>query len=171
MNPAEFEQKQYEISVQAGTNQRYHQRRANYWLWWDRAVRIAVGIMAVGAFSLSIVTAFTHPVLVDIASIAVAFTAASAAVALNVLPLGEWAAQHLDLFRRWTDLREDVDTILFDYGEEVTPEFVGRLKQLEGKAHRICGSEPECESNLYDQCFREELRSRQPRESQAICAS
>jgi len=94
------------------------------------------------------------------ASIVVGGLAALAAIALNVLPYGEWASRHNALFERWTDLREDVDKLLFEIEEVPTTQLVDRLKELEGKFHRICGTEPGYKKPLLDECYREEETSR-----------
>jgi hypothetical protein len=171
MTHDEFEQKQYHISVCAGQNQRYHQRRAHLWTRWDRGVRIAVGVLAVIAFSLAIVATFRHSGLVDWLGVIAAFAAAVAAVVLNVMPLGEWSAQHLDLFRRWTDLREDIDALEFDFQGDPTQELIDRLKALDATVHRICGTESVGpKKSLLDECYREEVRSRHPSAQATSCA-
>jgi hypothetical protein len=108
--------------------------------------------------------------LVDWIGVVIAFLAAAAAVILNILPLGECAAEHLDLFRRWTDLREDVDAVLFDLKDNPDQELIDRLKSLDAKMHRICGAEPmEPDKKLLRRCYDEEVISREgPKE--AACA-
>jgi len=136
-------------------NQRYHQSRASLFARWDRRVKIAVGLLAVAgavlAFSGSVVW-----------SVIISCLAAAAAVVLNVIPISDWHCHHVELFRRWTDLREDADALLFDLNDDVPPELIARLKSLDAKLHRICGSEPEADSRLLVECQQAEERSRQP---------
>lgn len=168
MNRHDFEQKQYEISVQAGTNQRYHQDRAWLWTWLDRSCKIAVGVIAVIGVCLAIVTIFVQRSDWIAASVTAAALAALFAIALNVSPFGDWASLHIALFQRWTDLREDVDGLLYDLEGEPTRENMDRLRQLEAKAHRICGTEPSAKLELLVKYQADEERSRHP--SSAACA-
>ena len=155
-----FEQKQYEISVAAGMNQRYHQDRISRWVWWDRFFKISVAGLAVVGVCLSIVTAFSTSALAVGSSILFASLAAIAAIALNVLPFGEWASQYASILQRWTDLREDIDALLFDLHDEPTAELVQRLKELEAKLNRINGSEPKGNRALVEHYYSMEKHSR-----------
>ena len=47
MTPDDFKDRQYEISVTAGMNQRYHQAYAHWWTGWNRSVQIVVAVLAV----------------------------------------------------------------------------------------------------------------------------
>src|SRR5438874_610231 len=118
MTRKEFEQKQYEISVCAGMNQRYHLNFSSLWIGWDRGFWIAIGILAVAGASLAVVSATVERPSSgmsswDIVSIVFASLAAVVAIALNVVPFGEWAGRHRELFGKWSDLREDVDALEF----------------------------------------------------------
>jgi hypothetical protein len=163
MNRDEFEDKQYHLSVTAGMNQRYHQNRQYLWTICNRAIQIAVGTLAVIGVCLAVTAALVESKTVDVFSIVIASAAAIAAIALNVLPLGDWAALHGDLLRRWTDLREDVDALQFDLDGEPTPDLRERLKQLDAKVHRICGGEPQFNEALLNKCFDDEEKSRHHR--------
>jgi hypothetical protein len=67
------------------------------------------------------------------------------------------------MFQRWTDLREDVESLLYDLGDgEPDSYLVTRLKELAGKVHRICGTEPETDVALAQQCYDAEMNSRKP---------
>jgi hypothetical protein len=124
-------------------------------------------VLAVAAACLAAVGLRLDNIGWDIFAVIVASVAALAAITLNLLPLNQWATEHEALFRQWTDLRDDIDELLFDIYREPTPELIDRLRQLNGKVHRICGSEPGCDRRLLDQCFRDEVRSRAP----ANCAA
>jgi hypothetical protein len=167
----DFEQEQYRISVTAGQNQRYHQARLHYWVRRDRWLRIAVAILAFLGAVASILAAVASAVAWDTLAVLIAVVAAIMAIMLNVLPLGDWIGDHRDLFRRWTDLREDVDALLFDLGDsDPTGDLVSRLKEFEAKMHRTCGAElvgPD--KKLLRECYDEEMRSRTKPE-EATCA-
>lgn len=161
MTRDEFEDKQYEISVTAGMNQRYHQSRAHKWTWWNRGVQISVAVLAVISLCLAVAAALAETALLDGLAILFSSLAVIAAIALNVLPLGDWVQQHLDLLRRWSDVREDVESLPFDLVDEPTPDLIGRLKALDAKVHRICAIEPGCDEELHKKCYQDEKRSRQ----------
>jgi hypothetical protein len=162
MKAADLNRKQYHLSVTAGMNQRYHQKRAQKWTWWNRSVQISVGIFAVLGAVLSSITPFVENFKLDLAALVVAGIAACVAVALNVLPIGMWQDSHLDLLRRWTDVREEIDSQRFIRGDKVSDEQWERLKQIDAKVHRICGSEPDCDQELLNACYAAEERSRHP---------
>jgi hypothetical protein len=157
-----FNQAQYEVSFTAGMNQRYHQIREHYWTWWDRFCKILVAVLAIAALCFSVVAWVLHDWKWDAAAVAIASAAAVAAIVLNVLPLGDWARIHQALFQRWTDLREDIDALRFTVGNEPTDAQLARLKELEAKVHRICGTEPACNEALLEKCHEAEKLSRTP---------
>lgn len=162
MTPEDFEQKQYATSVCAGMNQRYHQSKASRWARFDRSFRIAVGVAAVGGAMMSVVTATTNGWGWDALSITIASIAAGIGVSLNVVPFGDWERQHVDYFRRWSDLREEVDALEFEIADKPTATQTARLKNLDAKANRICGLEPKADEKLLNECYESEVRSRQP---------
>jgi hypothetical protein len=62
---------------------------------------------------------------------------AAAAIVLIVLPFGSLEKEHVDAFRRWTDLREEVDNLEYDLGiGEPSNEIVERLRELDAKKQR-----------------------------------
>ena len=163
MTKYDFENKQLAISMTAGTHKRYHQRRWHYWTQMDRWFKIAVGFLAVAGACFAIVTMFHAGETYDLIGMVVAILAAIVAIVLNVFAFGEWASESLDLYRRWTDLREDIDDLLFDLddSEPTRQDLVERLRRLEAKVHRICGSEPRCKQSLFLECYTDEKQSRQ----------
>lgn len=167
MTAKEFLDKQYHISVAAGMNQRIHQAKASWWTGWDRACKIIVALLAVASLCLSLWA--VSPTGADWGrfSIVISALGALAAIALNVLPLGDWASRHNALFQRWSDMREDVDSILFDVNSDPTATHIRRLKELDAKFHRICGSEPKCRPKVVKHHYAMETKSRQP--SQSVC--
>lgn len=160
MTSEQFQHKQYDISVIAGMNQRYHQRRASLFAWWDKGFRASSCVSSAVAAALVVVMAGTDNKVVAGFSIAAAVIVAAIGALLNVLPFGDWEKSHVDLFRRWTDLREEIDALLYHTNGEPSAFLISRLKELEAKAHRICGMEPACKTKLLDECHRAEERSR-----------
>jgi hypothetical protein len=163
MTKDEFLDKHYEMSVQAGMNQRYHQRYSTFFRRLDTAVKIVTAAAAVigailGAASMS----ETASELVVWSGFIVSVVTTISAVALNVVPFGNHERDHRDFFRQWTDIREDLDALLFDCGDTPSDHVVRELKKLDGKIHRICGQEPKPDDKLIDECFRAEIRSREP---------
>lgn len=160
MNAEAFKNKQYHLSVTAGMNQRIHQERASYWVCRDRAFKIMVGVLAIASLCLTTVAWSIGGYWWNLSSVVASSAAAVVAIILNVIPLADWASTHNALFQRWTDFREDVDALLFDLANETTPELKDRLKSLEAKQHRICGTEPAPKQGIIDRCYADELKSR-----------
>lgn len=160
MTKEQFKRAQYNFSVQSGMNQLYHQKVSGRWKWWDTTCKIAVGFLAVGGLCFSVAAVATGDLWLNATAISVASLSALGAVALNVLPFAEWSCRHNALFQRWTDLREDVDSLLFDFSGEPTQELITRLKLLDGRIHRICGTEPDFDELLRESCYDAEVRSR-----------
>ena len=169
MTRDEYLDKQYVLSVTAGVNQRYHQHRASVWTTWDRICKIVVGVLAVAGVCLSVATAAYKTDGWDIASIVVASLAAMAAIALNVLPLGDWASLHTALFQRWTDFREEVDDLIYRVKDTPNANDIDRLRELQAKCIRICGTEPHCKDGKLRKLQELEVKSRTP--APLACAS
>jgi hypothetical protein len=160
MTKDKFLDTQYVLSVTAGVNQRYHQRRAWLWVTCDRSCKILVGILAVASVCLSVAAAAYRGW--DTASIIVASLAAVAAIVLNVLPLGDWASLHAALFQRWTDLREEADDLLYRVHDAPTANDIERLRELQARCTRICGTEPHCKDDKLRELQELEEKSRLP---------
>jgi len=162
MNTHDIRQKQYELSVNSGMNQRYHQFKTTRWAMWDRGFRILVGLFAVaGAILTSITAAVPESSWIPV-SIVIAALAAFLAVVLNVLPFADWERDHLDLFRRWADLREEVDALLFDIDGATNDDMPERLKRIECKGTRIDALEPAPDETFLKKCYKDEMDSRKP---------
>lgn len=167
MTNDEFRHAQYDVSFTAGMNQRYHQSRASLWKKCDLSTKIAVGALAVLGAILSFVSWSDSGWLSNLLSVVAAVAAAVAAIALNVLPFGEWSSNHNALHQRWTDLREDVDALLFELdSREPDAHLLARLRELDMKVHRIGGSEPLANRTLLERCDIEErqFRGESPRQ-------
>jgi hypothetical protein len=100
----------------------------------DRLAKIAVGLLAsTGAFLTAI--DFAKPGTGwDYFSLVTAVAAGVAGIVLNVLPFSEWVNRHTELFQRWTDYREDVDDLLHDFNEEITPVLASAAHDPDGIA-------------------------------------
>jgi hypothetical protein len=126
-------------------------------------VKITTAAAAVVGVILSIATAgnSASPNLVWW-SVALSIATTIAAVALNVLPFGNWEKEHRDLFRQWTDIREDLDALLFDCPADGSPDVrtICDLKKLDAKIHRVCGQEPEGNRRFIAECYQSEVQSR-----------
>jgi len=173
MTRDDFLDKQYELSVQAGMNQRYHQRYATWYWQWDAGIKAVTAAAAVIGLALSIATAFpnSNPYLVG-AEVFLAIVTTVAAVVLNVIPVGNWEQFHRDFFRQWTDLREELESLLYECQGEPDSPHIMQLQKLEGKMHRICGQEPSPNDNLIRICFEAEKKSRKAAdEAQAQAAA
>jgi hypothetical protein len=160
MTNAEFRRNQYEVSVIAGMNQRYHQICASRLSRQDRDSKIAVGLLATFGFCFSAITVFSGHWALLAASVVTSGLAAAVAVWLSVKPYGEMACRHTALFQRWTDLREEVESLLFDLAAEPDGPLIARLKEISAKVHRICAAEPGCDTALLNECQQAEERSR-----------
>lgn len=148
----EFLDCQYKLSVCTEMNQRYHQSRASVWSYWDRGFKIAVAILSTAGAVLAFATLYEASNGYMLTSVAVAVSASLAGILLNVFPFSDWQRDHVDLFRRWTDLREEIDVLLFEVKDTPNTQQLSRLTQLEAKYHRICGAEPPCKEKLLKKC-------------------
>jgi len=160
MTNPEFKRNQYETSVIAGMNQRYHQVCADRLSKQDRISKVAVGLLATFGFCFSAITAISSHWALTTASVVLSGLAAAVAVWLSVMPYGEFACRHTALFQRWTDLREEVDSLLFELKGEPDATLESRLKEVSAKVHRISATEPGCDVELLKECQLTEERSR-----------
>ena len=162
MTRDEFDDRQLQVTTTAFANQLYHQEMSQRWIRKNRSVQIAVAFLASFGLCLSLSAALVKSGWLDFFSVIIAAGATVMAIALNVLQFGDWAQQHLDFFRRWSDLREDTEALSFDLPSEGDPsdDLVSRLKSLDGKLHRICSDEPGGRDELlYKGCQQRAKRS------------
>ena len=100
-----------------------------------RALKIVVAVLAV--FAVAAVFLFHE---LKWAEFIVALLAALAALALNVVPVGEWVTEFGEMFRSWSDLLRDVEQLELkarDLGdEEQTPEHL--VERLNDGLSRQC---------------------------------
>jgi hypothetical protein len=140
MTGADLKRSLYELKFTAGFNVRYHHRLEAFYGRWDKAIRIAVGVLAVPGLLLAVKDEPPFGVIVAIVAMA-------AAVVLNIIPVGDWEKRHGELFRLWSDLREDADLAELgccDLGDagQATEHAADRLAELTGKSHRLNAAEP-----------------------------
>ena len=158
MTNAECLKRLEKIAYTAGINQRYHQQFQWWWSIADKAVRIAVGILAViGVFVLT-------PGRESWAAV-VAFLALIAAIVLNIIPSAEREQFYGDLFRRWSDLRKDAESenlrlAARDSEANATPDVVERIRDLCEKEHCLCAAEPAPWRKFLGKCQEDENQSR-----------
>lgn len=88
---SEYKDEVYRLKFMCGFNHRYHQIVAARWRNIDRALRIALGLLAVVGLTLSMPG-------IDFGwwGFAVAFVSLAVAVILNILPVGDWEKSHND---------------------------------------------------------------------------
>jgi hypothetical protein len=172
MNRKKFLDRQYNISFHAGMNQRYHQRYATFWWRCDTWAKIITAVLAVAGAMLSVGALFEgHDPRIDYLALSVASLAAIAAVILNVVPFGAWESASRDLFRQWTDLREDSEELLFACPGEPDGHNIHDLRKLDARLHRLCGAEPSPNKAILQECHDDEKKSRsKPKETQPASA-
>ena len=143
------------LSFTAGMNQRYHQDDAQRWARLDRGVRILVGLLTTLGVAL-----LPFPVW----SAAMTIGAAIAAVVSAVVPVGDWNRVHLDLFRRWSDLRQDVDSVMIRLNKDASgaaPEhLVERFKEMTAKKVGLNALEPAPHEKRLERAYQQEHEAR-----------
>jgi hypothetical protein len=142
-------------------NVRYHQHYVCKWRIVDRAIRIAVGILAVFGLLFSVPGFDYQPwgLIVGIVSLITA-------VVLNIVPVGDWEKLHGELFRLWADLRKqaakenhracDLDD---DETKEVTKAMAERLGDLDEDGQVLDSMEPAPSKAFLKECLGDEIES------------
>jgi hypothetical protein len=153
----------YHLSFTAGMNRRYYQAKLASWKKLDNRVQIAVAMCAVVGFTLSILSLFNLP-LVNPISVVVAIFSLLAAIVLNVVPTGEECFKHGELYRRWNELHEDIESLEFRARhaavEQVDPMILDRFGELRSKKTRIEQDEPLPDEALVGKCYEAENLAR-----------
>lgn len=163
MNHQQAMQRLYELSVQAGMNQRYHQIYSSWWWGWDTFMKVTTAALSVVGAMLAVTSLYAAtPPVWDQLSLGLAVISAIVAVALNVVPFGNWEKDHRDHMRQWFDFREDVDSIRLGCQHDQTCVPFEEIKKLDGKMHRICSQEPSPNTRVIKECYDAEERSRKP---------
>lgn len=100
----------------------------------------------------------------DVLSTLVAVLALGLAIVLNIYPSAEREMFHRDLFRRWSDLREDIDSLLVLVerltASRISEEVLNRIQDFTAKKNRINGMEDAPDEALLEKCYEEENRTR-----------
>lgn len=128
--PSDLIEKLYDLSFTAGMSQRYHQSAWTQSEFLDTGVQVFVGVFAVIGFIYSMYGYFkgsdkawlVAPVIkwitrgryepdYNAVSVFTAILSLIAATVLNITPTNKSVSYHADLFRRWSELRRDVDDL------------------------------------------------------------
>jgi hypothetical protein len=136
-------------------NQRYHQILERRWTFLDRAIRIIVGVLAIVGAIIAVPS-------LDLpkSGFIIGIISVVAAVILNVLPVGDWAKTHGEMFRLWSELRKDAaqeEHKACDVCETNVPDAMSdRLCELVGKMESLNADEPAPFKKLLIRCFEDE---------------
>jgi hypothetical protein len=161
MKKKELQHRYYLLNVTCGINQRYHNLLQWRFSWLDRILKIAVGFLATFGLILACPGMDWPPL-----GLVVAFISLVVAIALNVIPVGEWDKRHLDLFRQWSTLRKEaeVDWNKTDdiEGEdpEITKTYRDRIIEITNREHDLHAAEPSAWRKLLARCQEDENESR-----------
>lgn len=125
----------------ARVNQKYHLLMKTIWLWTDRFFRILLGVFSIAALIYTLtgsepvhasqVADGTNAQQGDSWELRIAWITALLAVALNVLPVNEWSNLHLDLYRRWTALRNNWESLEIHSVPHDTAKAIAETRLLE----------------------------------------
>jgi hypothetical protein len=132
-------------------NQRYHQALAWRWRTVDRLAKVSVALVATLAFAAEFWSHEHH-------GWAIGFAGAAAVLAtlLNVIPFGEVEKESTEMFRAWSDLRVDVETMIVKAegpDEKQAPDPLhDRLAELRTKQKTLDGKEPAPWRDLLERC-------------------
>lgn len=148
----------HDLGFTAVVNQRYHQILEWRWATLDRLMRILIGVLA--AFGV-LLAALGSPW--GTLSLVVPMAALIAAILLNILPFGEIQRFYRDLFRRWSDLRQEVELARMAVrdlqGQDVPEHLFQRLQSLMQRKAAILADEPAAWRGLLIRCQEETTES------------
>lgn len=181
MQTPEFRQSLHELKYTAQVNQRYHQLKQKEMWCYDKSVKIGVAVLAMFA----LLAVFLPHELKGI-EVAVASAAALAAIALNVVPVGEWMMEYGEMFRSWCDLLLTADQLEMkakEFGEtDVVPaHLLDRLQDLGTRRNQLDAMEKapddalllRCQGDVNERLYGKGVRShaqvtKQPAEEEAV---
>ncbi len=148
----------HELKMIAGINQRYHQKLAFLWGLVDKGIKISVGLVAVWGVALST----AGPAHAGLA-MTVGWISLGIAVALNVIPTGDYVKDNTDLFRRWSDLYLSAHMIKtrFDIegADKASPEVRSRIAEAKEIEQTLHATQTAPIRWLLNRCEREEIRA------------
>lgn len=166
MNKEEILDTLYQLSVTAGTNQRYYRDLLTTSEAEDSHIRFIVGAVAIVSLALAIVAVFRGEASPlpwkfeilkkftswNVASVCVAILSAIVAWQLNESPEVSALVRTADIYRRWSDLRTDIDTLQ----EQVEQEPDDKLPSDIGERMRVLLARKN-QNNAYDRAPDEKL--------------
>lgn len=161
MNRDDFLHAQHVLSCIAGMNQRYHQIEADRLGTLDARWKIANAIAATLGLGFAVASLFISDTTLNVTGVVLAAVTAVAAFVVNVSTFGERHSENVNFLRRWTEVREEVDDLLYRLGDrDPSEDDIKQLRRLDAKKHRISGDEPLADRDLLDACQDAEERSR-----------
>jgi hypothetical protein len=154
----QYRNRLHKLQCNALANVLYHQHQQARWDWWDKYIRIALGISTILGLVFAFPDIFPHW-MVWVGLITAAASAA-AAIALSIIPIGDISKIHGELFRLWSDLHADTaiaeqKTFDLDPHGDAPQDACERLLEMIGKAERLCADEPKMEKALFQHYERE----------------
>lgn len=140
MTRTEFWKKLGALIITCDVNQRYHQTTAWNWKAFDRITKILVAVMAVAALCLTV----AHDESIHVLEIIFGSIASIAAIALNVVPFGEYEKSSDEMFHSWSDVRKDaeIQSLKFSSVVDISECMIERLGELVAKVHSLNAIEP-----------------------------
>lgn len=153
------------MSAVAGMNQRYHQLEAGQHEEQNEREKLLIGIVGVLSLVFSITSFFSDHWTVIYIALMLSIGTAFLAVWLNISKADDRQKASLDLFRRWTDLRQDIDVTLSRAKREVKADgellfLCSRYEELQCKKNSLNGLEPSPDVKLLEKCQEDENLSR-----------
>lgn len=141
----------HSLFFSAAMNQRYHQALAWWWDFADRVVRIAVSVVATfGLLFAALGGRWTG------AGLCIATIALILAILLNIVPFADTRHFYADLYRRWSDLRVQIDSLgikITRCSEAEIPEpLLDRIEDVQRQKALILGSETAAWQGLLERC-------------------
>jgi hypothetical protein len=139
-------------------NELYHQRMESKCDLGDKLIRIVVMAIAVGGLVFA-VPDLTNPWVGFVVSI----MALVAAAILNIVPAGDWAKHHGEMFRLWCDLRGDAErehlkTCEVSDDDKVKEAGAERLVDLWGKVAPLNAAQQAPDDKLLKECHEKACR-------------
>jgi hypothetical protein len=155
MTAPEYQYRLRTLITTCAMNQKYHHTLEWRYGMADKVIRIVVGVLAV----VGLAAAFGGPDH-HTADIWLAVVSLVAALALNIVPVGDREKHHGELFRLWSDLRRDADREELkgcELGDDdkATGPCVERLSELLGKKDSLNATESAPWPKLIARCAAE----------------
>lgn len=160
MNIQAYREQLFSLEYACGVNQRYHKILEWRWGMGEKAVKVLMGVMAVCGLIV------TMPDMASLrVEVAIGILSVISALALNVMPLGDREKFHGEMFRRWSDLRSDVETEDVKVERKVRTDRAGdvcieRLEELLAKKVSLNASESHAFGSLLHRCQEDENQCR-----------